>query len=174
MFDFQPTLAGELVQVRPLQAADFDGLYSVAADPLLWEQHPQPDRHQRDVFGRFFLDALSSGGALAVADAVDGRLIGSSRFHGYDEARSEIEIGWSFLARSHWGGAYNRELKHLMLRHAFAYVDTVVFLVGPSNLRSQRAVQKIGGVPAGTRLDGSGSLSLVYRIESRDWPQPAA
>ena len=172
-FDFQPTVISDLIHVRPLQAADFDNLYAVAADPVLWEQHPQQNRHQENVFRRFFLDALASGGALAVVDVRDGRLIGSSRYHGYDAERSEIEIGWTFLARSHWGGAYNKELKRLMLRHAFASVGTVVFLIGPTNLRSQRAVEKIGGVRSGTRPDASGSLSLVYRIESRDWPEVA-
>jgi RimJ/RimL family protein N-acetyltransferase len=68
------------------------------------------------------------------------------------------------LARSHWGGVFNREMKHLMLRHAFRFVKSVVFLVGPQNLRSQRAMEKIGGVRAGTRLDTSGRESLVYQI----------
>src|SRR5262249_53743241 len=106
------------------------------------------------------------GGALIAIDSRDGQVIGSSRFHGYDQERSEIEIGWTFLARSHWGGIYNREMKQLMLRHAFRFVNSVIFLVGPQNFRSQRAVEKIGGVRAGTRLDGSGRESLVYRIEA--------
>jgi RimJ/RimL family protein N-acetyltransferase len=93
-------------------------------------------------------------------------VIGSSRYHGYDEAQSEIEIGWTFLARSHWGSTYNDEMKRLMLRHAFRFVNSVIFLVGPHNFRSQRAVEKIGGVRAGTRLDASGQESLVYRIEA--------
>lgn len=169
MFDLQPTLSGELVHVRPLRAADFDGLYAVAADPLLWEQHPQRDRHQEGVFRRFFRDMLASGGALAVLDAHERRLIGTSRYHGHDPEQREVEIGWTFLARSHWGGAYNGELKHLMLGHAFQHVDTVVLLVAPTNARSQRAVEKIGGVRSGTRPDASGSPSLVYRIFSHDW-----
>jgi RimJ/RimL family protein N-acetyltransferase len=109
---------------------------------------------------------LESDGALIAVDRKDGRIIGSSRFHGYDEAKSEIEIGWTFLARSHWGGAYNREMKRLMLHHAFKVVSSVIFVVGSNNFRSQRAVEKIGGVRVGTRLDGSGRESLVYRIEA--------
>ena len=97
-------------------------------------------------------------------DAGEGRIIGSSRFHGYDSGASAVEIGWTFLARSHWGGAYNREIKQLMLDHAFRSVDTVRFLVGPDNIRSQRAVEKIGGVRAGFRPDASGRESLLYEI----------
>jgi RimJ/RimL family protein N-acetyltransferase len=163
-FDLQPTLEGELLRLRPLQPADWDALYAVASDPLIWEQHPSSDRHKEEVFREFFREALESDGALIALDSKDDRVIGSSRFHGYDEEKSEIEIGWTFLTRSHWGGLYNREMKRLMLRHAFKFVKSVVFLIGPQNLRSQMAVEKIGAVRAGSRRDGSGKESLVYRI----------
>src|SRR6266436_5805173 len=165
-FDLQPVLKGEILELRPLRPEDYHDLYAVASDPLIWEQHPVKDRYKEEVFKGFFCEALESGGALIAIDSKDGRAIGSSRFHGYDEAKSEIEIGWTFLARSHWGGTYNREMKLLMLRHAFRFVNRVLFLVGPHNFRSQRAVEKIGGVRAGSRLDGSGRENVVYRIEA--------
>ena len=164
LFDLQPTLKGELLTLRPLRPEDFHDLYAVAADPLIWEQHPHRDRHREEVFRQFFHEALESGGALIVIDSDDDQVIGSSRFHAYDPEKSEIEIGWTFLARSRWGGLYNREMKQLMLRHAFRFVKKVVFLVGPQNLRSQRALEKIGAVREGSRLDGSGRDSLVYQI----------
>jgi RimJ/RimL family protein N-acetyltransferase len=170
LFDCQPVLKGSLVDLRPLRDDDFDALFAVAADPLIWEQHPASDRYQEQVFRAFFQESMSSGGALIVSDASDNRVIGSSRFHGYDAERNEIEIGWTFLARSHWGGRYNAEMKRLMLQHAFRFVDRVVFLVGPQNHRSQRALEKIGGVPAGTRRDGSGRESLVFEVTSRGSP----
>ncbi|HSB64604.1 MAG TPA: GNAT family N-acetyltransferase [Thermoanaerobaculia bacterium] len=163
-FDLQPVLEGELLRLRPLQREDFRDLYAVASDPLIWEQHPNHDRYKEDVFKKFFREALESGGALIAIDSKDGRVIGSSRFHGYDSVKGEIEIGWTFLARSHWGGVYNGEMKQLMLRHAFRFVKSVVFLVGPGNVRSQKAMEKIGGIRVGSRLDGSGRESLVYRI----------
>src|SRR5690348_5404746 len=100
-FDRQPVLQGRLVLLRPLQAADWHDLYAVAADPLIWEQHPAKDRYKEAVFRQFFQEALASGGALIAIDRADARIIGSSRFHGYDEENSAIEIGWTFLARSH-------------------------------------------------------------------------
>ena len=136
----------------------------MAADPLIWEQHPAKDRYQQEQFRVFFREALESGGALVAIDTKDGRVIGSSRFHGYDGDKSEVEIGWSFLARSHWGGRYNGEMKQLMLQHAFRFVDRVVFLVGLHNRRSQRAVEKLGGVRVGSRPDASGRDSIVYEI----------
>jgi RimJ/RimL family protein N-acetyltransferase len=164
-FDLQPTLSGELLELRPLRSEDFPALFAVAADPLLWEQHPCYDRYQEAVFREFFREALASGGAFIVLDRRSGSVIGSSRYYGYDAERSEIEIGWSFLARSHWGGAYNGEMKRLMLRHAFRFVNTVVFLVGPRNFRSQRALEKIGAVRAGARVNTRGEESVLFRIE---------
>jgi N-acetyltransferase len=163
-FDLQPILEGELLDLRPLRPEDSRDLYAVASDPLIWEQHPNSDRHKEEVFKEFFREALESGGALIALDSKDGRVVGSSRFYGYDSDKSEIEIGWTFLARSHWGGVYNREMKQLMLRHAFRFVKSVVFLVGPRNVRSQRAMEKIGGVRVGSRLDAAGRESVVYRI----------
>jgi len=163
-FELQPILKSEILELRPLQAGDFDALYAVASDPLLWKQHPNSDRYKLDVFRKFFDEALESGGALIVLDRKHDRVIGSSRFHCYDLERSEVEIGWTFLARSHWGGVYNGEMKRLMLSHAFKFVDNVIFMVGSNNLRSQRAVEKIGGVRVGTRTDPHGRESFIYRI----------
>jgi N-acetyltransferase len=163
-FDLQPTLKGDLIELRPLRPEDFHDLYAVAADPLIWQQHPVRDRYKEDVFKGFFRGAMESRGALIVIDCSDGEVIGSSRFHGYDKERSEVEIGWTFLARSHWGGLYNREMKQLMLQHAFRFVTSVIFLVGPQNLRSQRAIEKIGAVRVGSRPDADGRESLVYQI----------
>lgn len=170
-FDLQPNLRGELLELRPLHADDFTALFAVASDPLIWAQHPVRDRYTEAVFSTFFHEAMESGGALVAVDRADGRIVGSSRFNGFDPERSEVEIGWTFLARSHWGGACNGEMKALMLGHAFRFVDSVLFVIGPDNLRSQRAVEKIGGVRVGRRLDDTGLDSLVYRITAADWHQ---
>jgi RimJ/RimL family protein N-acetyltransferase len=162
--DLQPTLEGELVTLKPLRAEDFQDLYAVASDPLIWAQHPVSDRYKPDVFAAFFQEALGSGGALIAIDKADGRVVGSSRYYGYDPEQSEIEIGWTFLARSHWGGTYNGEMKRLMLRHAFTFVDHVVFLIGPENWRSRRAIEKIGGVLVASRINSAGLACVVYRI----------
>lgn len=171
-FDYQPVLKGDLVDMRPLRSEDYGQLYAVAADRLIWKQHPVKNRHEEEGFQVFFNEALASGGALIVSDAITQRVIGSSRFHGYDKEKSEVEIGWTFLTRSHWGGIYNGEMKQLMLRHAFRFVNCVVFLVGSQNLRSQRALEKIGSVRVGSRPDGDGRESYVYQIIASTFTQP--
>jgi RimJ/RimL family protein N-acetyltransferase len=168
-FDLQPTLRGELLELRPLAEDDFDALFAVASDPLIWEQHPASDRWQEPVFRQFFRDAMSSGGAFAVIDRRDGRVIGSSRYFGLDPAASEIEIGWTFLARKYWGGRYNAEMKRLMLEHAFRFVERVVLLVGQNNIRSQRAAERIGGVRNGTRVDArTGRENVLFELRAPD------
>lgn len=168
-FDKQPILKGDLLELIPLQKIHFADLYAIARDPLIWEQHPASDRWKESVFKVFFVDALESGGALIVKDNKSGKIIGSSRYHRYNNRRSEIEIGWTFLARQYWGGIYNEEMKGLMIAHAFKYVSKIIFLVGPNNLRSIKAVEKIGGKITGRRIDGSGTESLEYSIAESDW-----
>jgi RimJ/RimL family protein N-acetyltransferase len=157
MPDLQPTLVGQTVIIRPLREENWPELFAAASDPLIWALHPARDRYKEDVFRAFFDDAMALKSAFAFVDKEPGALIGSSRYYGYDSDRSEIEIGWTFLVRQYWGGNTNREIKRLMLDHAFTFVDTVVFWVGAENWRSQRAMEKIGGV----RRDG-----LVFRPPS--------
>jgi N-acetyltransferase len=166
-FDPQPTLEGELLRVRPLCADDFDALFEVANDQRLWEQHPE-ERWHVNVFRAYFDEQLASGGGLTVVERATDDLIGSSRYHDYSIDRSEVEIGWTFLARRCWGGAYNAELKQLMLDHAFQSFENVVFLVDEHNVRSRRAIEKLGAIENGTRRG-----MVLYEITRRS-PDPRA
>jgi RimJ/RimL family protein N-acetyltransferase len=168
-FELQPHLAGDLLELRPLREEDWEELFAVASDPLIWEQHPASDRYKEEVFREFFREALESGGALVAIDRKTQKIIGSSRYFGFDAEKREIEIGWTFLARSHWGGKYNGELKRLMLEHAFKFVESVVFLIGPTNFRSQKALEKIGGIMIAPRMktnsQGQTVENVVYQIK---------
>jgi RimJ/RimL family protein N-acetyltransferase len=146
MFDFQPTLSGDLLALRPAAAADFDALFAVASDPLIWAMHPMRERYREPVFRTFFDEALADRGGLVAVDRADGRVFGFSRYSEQFVEPGEIEIGWTFLARDRWGGGWNREMKRLMLEHAFGTYDRVIFRIGDENWRSRRAVEKIGGV----------------------------
>ena len=165
--NWQPTLRGEHVQLRPIRADDLDALHAAAADPLVWEQHSERNRHERPVFERFFAGALECGGGLVALDAA-GQVIGSSRYYDWDPSDRSVVIGYTFLARSHWGNGTNREMKRLMLDHAFRWAKTAWFHVSPGNVRSQRALERIGA-----RLDrqqdvsvgGTMSPRMIYRID---------
>jgi RimJ/RimL family protein N-acetyltransferase len=137
-------LTGRLIELRPLQTADIDALFAAASDPLIWEQHPENTRYKQEVFQTYFDSALESKGAFVVVDRQSGRIIGSSRYCALKPEESEVEVGYTFLERAYWGGEYNREMKQLMLDHAFKFVKRVVFVVGDTNFRSQKALEKIG------------------------------
>ena len=145
--NLQPTdLKNNLVWLEPLEQRHFDELYLVASDPLIWEQHPNPDRYKLDAFTNYFKGAMESGGAFIIRDTLSGKALGSSRYCAYDAANKEIQIGYTFFARSCWGKSINKEVKILMLNHAFNYVDKVAFYVGANNIRSQKAMERIGGI----------------------------
>lgn len=142
--DLQPTLEGKFVKIRPLTRSDCDALYHVAKDPEIWEQH-HSKRYLKTVFKPFFEESVQSKGALAILDKTDNKIIGSSRYKTLDGFPRIAEIGWTFIAKKYWGGKYNGEIKALMTAHAFRFVDHAIFIVDKNNLRSQRAMRKIGG-----------------------------
>lgn len=167
--NLQPThLHNALVSLRPLSVTDFESLYAVASDLLIWEQHPNPDRYKRDVFQNYFEGAVESGGAFIVLDQHE-QVIGSTRFYDFDPAKSEIKIGYTFFARSCWGQNFNGSTKLLMLSYAFGFVNRVLFHVGASNIRSQKAMGKLGAIKIGEEevayYGEATRLNFVYLIQ---------
>jgi RimJ/RimL family protein N-acetyltransferase len=146
-----------MLLLRPLQQTDFSDLFAVAADPAIWEQHPDRERYKRENFSKFFDLGIASAGALAIIEQISGRILGSSRFYPFDQDVSSIEIGYTFLARDCWGQGHNRELKTLMLDYAFRYVSQVYFKAWTLNLRSRRAIEKLGATLV--RIEPRPSLS---------------
>lgn len=173
-FEPPPCLHNHTVRLRLLGADDFEALHAVAADPLIWAQHPNPNRYQREVFANYFQGALESRGAYRVFDAATDELIGSSRYYDYDAAARSVAIGYTFLARHCWGGRYNRALKTLMLEHAFTIVDKVIFHVGENNQRSRIAMQRLGGRLVGEApvayYGETSQTNVIYEITRQDWP----
>lgn len=171
MFDLQPILQNEIIKLIPIKETDFELLYNIAKDPLIWEQHPNKNRWQREVFQNFFEGALKSKGAFVIYDAQTNEAIGSTRFYDYKPEESEVSIGYTFYARSHWGGKYNPSAKKLMIEHAFQFVDNVVFHIGAQNIRSQKAIEKLGAVKIKEEeiayYGEESKLNFIYRIQRK-------
>lgn len=171
--NLQPILESELLILKPLSEEHDDALYRVAKDPLIWEQHQFKDRYKRDIYDKLIIDSLQSKGAFVVIEKSSTEIIGSTRFKKLSNVDSAVEIGWSFLSRDKWGRGYNKSIKKLMIDYAFDYVEDVIFYVDKDNLRSQKAVQKIGGV----RIVEShlkhflkdNDTDWTYRINKQDW-----
>jgi RimJ/RimL family protein N-acetyltransferase len=173
LFDLRPILENEFVRIRPLQADDFEDLYAIASDPLIWEQHPNPDRYKKEVFQTFFKGAMESEAAFLVFDQQSSKAIGSSRYYDLNEIQNSVAIGYTFLNRKYWGGTYNPALKTLMLEHAFQFVNQVIFHIGAHNLRSQKAIEKLGAKKINEiEMEYYGEtnrLNFVYCMEKQTW-----
>ncbi|WP_175632989.1 GNAT family N-acetyltransferase [Pedobacter ghigonis] len=172
-FDLQPTLENDLIQIVPLKETDFEALYAVASDPLIWEQHPNKDRYQRAVFQNFFKGAIESKGAFIVYEKETGKIVGSSRYYDLDEENSVVAVGYTFIGREFWGKGHNRALKTLMLDYAFQFVDRVILHIGATNFRSQKAAEKLGATKVGdlevAYYGEPVKLNFVYQIDKAGW-----
>lgn len=169
----QPILENAHIILCPITENDFEELYEVASDPLIWEQHPNKDRWKKEVFRFFFEGAIKSGGAFKILDKNTSQLIGSTRFYDFNEIDNSILIGYTFLSRKYWGKGINQMAKRMMLEYIFEFVIKVQFHIGADNLRSQIAIQRTGGKKiAEVEIEYYGEaskLNYVYVIHRVDW-----
>lgn len=172
-FTIQPILENANIKLIPLQESDFASLYAVASDKKIWEQHPNKDRWQEEVFKTFFEGAIQSKGAYKIVDKSNDTVIGSTRFYDYNEADKSIEIGYTFYSAKYWGTGINPAVKKLMLDYIFQYVDKVRFTVGAQNLRSQIAVGRLGATKIDEReksyFGEPPRFNFIYEIKKNDW-----
>ncbi|MGE5106652.1 MAG: GNAT family N-acetyltransferase [Sphingobacteriales bacterium] len=172
-FNLQPeTLENDLIKLEILKENDFERLYRVASDPVIWEQHPEKERYKREVFQLFFDASLKSRGAFLVFDRKTNELIGSTRYHDYDPVNSRISIGYTFLTPKYWGGQYNKAMKELLLDHAFQKVEAVLFQIGSTNIPPQKSILKIGAAKVNEKdfdLNGMKMVVYEYEIKKQDW-----
>ncbi|MDI1316760.1 GNAT family N-acetyltransferase [Flavobacterium sp.] len=171
-FDLQPDfLQDDLIKLIPLQEYDFDKLFEVASDPLVWEQHPNSNRYKLEDFTNYFKGAIESKGAFLILDAVTNEVVGCSRYYAYNEKDNSVLIGYTFIGIKFWGKGYNKALKKIMLDYAFQFVDKVYFHVGASNYRSQKAIEKTGAVKVDEfeveYYGESSKLNFVYVTEKK-------
>lgn len=168
--NLQPTLQDDKVILKPLQPEEFEELLAVSSDPLIWEQHPNPDRWKREVFRTYFDGALASGGAFMIREKASGKAIGCTRFYDHDPEASEVKIGYTFFSRDQWGKGTNHRVKRLMLEHAFKYVKHVIFHVGAKNMRSRIAMERLGAELIGEQevayFGEPPKTNVVYRISA--------
>jgi RimJ/RimL family protein N-acetyltransferase len=175
VINFQPLLQNNLVIAEPLKESDFESLYTAASDSLIWEQHPNKNRYQRQEFENYFKGAIESGGAFLVKDAQTNEVIGSSRYSDYNVETNTVSIGYTFFSRSCWGKGHNYALKKLMLDHIFQFVYTVTFYIGAVNKRSQISIERFGAVKTGEAemayYGEAAKLDYIYAITKEQWQQ---
>lgn len=171
-FDCQPDLCASTLRLKPLAYSDFKGMFLAAADPEIWGGHPARDRYKREVFEAYFASLLATKKALAVVDIASGDIVGTSSYYTPPDLPNSIAIGFTFLVRAKWGGPSNRELKQLMLEHAFTAYDIVYFHIAPTNIRSQTATMKLGAVhlyDAELKISAAPALAKCYGLTHAQW-----
>ena len=173
MINIQPQLENDLVILEPLNQNDFENLYSAAADPKVWEQHPNKNRYKREVFQTFFDGAIESKGAFKIIFKETNQVIGSSRFYDYDENDASIIVGYTFYSTDSWGKGINPSVKKLMFDYIFQFVDKIYLHVGANNIRSQIAVQRLDCTKIQEELVAyygeEPKLNFVYEMTKETW-----
>ncbi|WP_303310207.1 GNAT family N-acetyltransferase [Hymenobacter sp. BT730] len=172
-FSQQPVLETDIIRLLPLQADDFQVLYAVAADPKIWEQHPNKDRWQQPAFTTFFEGAMQSKGAFKIVDKGTGATLGSTRLYDYNPQDNSIFIGYTFYGTPSWGKGINQAVKALLLDYVFQFVETVRFHIGADNVRSQIAIQRLGATKVSeqevTYYGEQPKLNFVYEVTKPTW-----
>lgn len=171
-FDPQPTLEGRTIAIRPLTPDDWDGLFAAAGHPAVWAGHPASDRYTREKFEPYFGLLLESGGTVAVIDRAKNAIIGCSRYYPAPDREDSLSVGYTFINHDYWGGPTNFELKRLMLDHAFEHYDEVWFHIAPTNIRSQKAVAKLGAenmYETVLNLSGVPAAAFCFRLAKNAW-----
>jgi len=167
---FQPTLSNEFVKIVPLSTDDFEDLFTIASDKLLWEQHPEKDRYKKEVFLIFFNEAIASNSAFKILDIKTGVTIGTSRYYEYNSEEKSVAIGYTFIDRKYWATPYNRALKNVMINHAFQFVENIIFHVGDTNFRSRKAVEKLGAfLTKSEYIEATKRTHVVYVLNKENW-----
>ena len=150
--------------IKKLKISDFNLLYDVGKNPSIWEQHPENDRWKLEKFKNYFNNGIQNEfGIYGIFDKKENRLIGSSRYYDYNKKKLAIKVGFTFLIPEYWGTSANYQIKVLMLTEAFKNLKKVYFDIGFNNLRSRKAIEKLGAV----LYKDSKSGNVIYELDEK-------
>ena len=165
--EFTTPLEDETIKLVQVEKKHFSDLYNVAKDPKLWDQHNAKDRWQKEIFSKFFNKGLDNeNGLLAIIDKKNNEIIGSTRYYPHKE---KLSIGYTFISRKYWGTSTNFQVKKLMLDHAYQFTDEIYFHIWSNNIRSQKAVQKLGAEYLGSWDEPDQRNHLTYILKKTVW-----
>lgn len=180
--DYEPTLTGSFVTLRPMVLDDVDTLEEIAFAPELWKwTHSQvANRHDLEKYVRTALSEREAGSSIpfVTTDSRSKEAIGSSRFMNISSTNHRVEIGCTWLALPHQRTAANTEAKLLMLTHAFESMGCirVEFKTDVLNEKSRNAILRLGATEEGVlrrhiiNLSGRLRDTVYYSILEDEWP----
>ena len=188
MMKIEPvTLAGEIVRLEPLQLNHAADLFTASQDPGIWTYMPaNPSgslaQMQEWIASTLQLQEEKKILPFATMLLATGRAVGSTRLRSSELRDRGLEIGWTWLGQEVRRTGVNTECKYLLLRHAFETLGAirVQLKTHHNNLRSQRAIERLGAVKEGVLRnhmmmpDSSYRHSVFYSIIESEWPQVKA
>ena len=177
------TLHGRWVTLEPLESRHTADLFAAAQDEDIWRYLPAAMPHSLADMQTWTANALAVRNAgqmlpFAIVERTTGRAIGSTRYLDYSAFDRHIEIGWTWLGRDWWRTPLNTECKYLLMRHAFETLACIRVQLKTDlrNERSQRAIERIGGVREGilrkaviVPKDGHQRWSVYFSILDDEW-----
>jgi RimJ/RimL family protein N-acetyltransferase len=180
-------LAGRDVRLEPMRSEHAEGLFAASRERSIWDYLPTDWPTTVDEMRHWMDGALAQHAAgnrvpFTVIDAKTGGVIGSTSYLDISEPDRHIEIGWTWYAPAYQRSRVNTECKYLLLRHAFETLGCIRVQLRTDlrNERSQRAIERIGGVREGTLrhlqiIHGGHRRSVVfYSLLADEWPQRKA
>jgi RimJ/RimL family protein N-acetyltransferase len=182
-------LKGQYVYLELLQTAHIPELKRLARNERIWEFTKtllvnNSYEQQFDQYIQTALDPRNTGGQVSfiIRRTKDAALLGMTRYYGIEPAHKRISIGYTWYVPEVWGGVENKECKLLLLQYAFEVqgFQRVQFDVAHQNIRSQKAVEKIGGTKEavlrkhGLHADGTIRDTVVFSIIDDEWPRKKA
>ncbi|AEP89931.1 acetyltransferase, gnat family [Bacillus subtilis subsp. subtilis str. RO-NN-1] len=175
-------LTGELIRVVPMDKSHIQGLYESANDENIWTHLPKTITTLRgmEAFVEEALQTKETGTEFpfVIIHRKTGKMVGTTRFLYMSSASRSLEIGWTWFHPSVWGTSVNTECKYLLLQYCFEQLKTirVQFKTDERNIRSQKAIERLGAVKEGIlrnqmiRKDGTFRNSVFYSIIDSEWP----
>lgn len=174
-------LEGDHVQIIPMRKNHIQGLYEIGCDSNIWTHLPNKistfDDMKTFVESALYNKENGSEFPFVIIQKRTNKIIGSTRFLDISPLNKTLEIGWTWLNPSVWGTQINKECKYLLLRYCFETLGVirVQFKTDEKNIRSQRAIEGIGGIKEGIlrnhmiRKGGTYRNSVFYSIIDSEW-----
>ncbi|NGQ95207.1 GNAT family N-acetyltransferase [Brevibacillus sp. SYP-B805] len=171
---------GKKVKLTPMEMNHMESLYEAGRYPNIWTV-TQGRIDSLDDAREYVRKALEQKNALpfVIIDQESQKIVGSTRFYDISVQNRSLEIGSTWLTPAMWRTYVNTECKYLLLKHCFETLGTirVQFKTDSRNIRSQRALERIGAVKEGVLRnhmilpDGYVRDSVYYSIIDREWPE---
>ncbi len=173
-------LRGDLVSLEPLAQEHAQGLYNRGRTVDDWRYMPRSSFIDMADVRQWIEEALAAPNQLpfVMVETGKGKAVGSTRYLNIRPEHRSLEIGWTWLGQEWQRTGINTEAKLLLLAHAFERLGClrVEFKTDARNLRSQRALERIGatreGVMRNHMIVQSNFVrdSVYFSVIDSDWP----